>query len=215
MKRCYMILGLFICKILIFGGCTHIAATVSSPAISVYSAYEDRIPGNWALVIDESVKTSNTTVKPSGYLCSAHNYRLDIQESLATSIQETMSNTFYNVEVRDSLPSPKELDDQGLDGSILVRLESFQPRVFCQQSFFSGHCMADSSLSFGVVVRGPEGKIFATTAGTSRSMDGDSGAMCGRIAQLLADNFQDTARASLERLAERISNSRQIRDSIR
>ena len=98
-----------------------------------------------------------------------------------------------------------------VSGTIIVRLDSFQPRLACQMGFWSGTCTATADISFGVEVSGPSGRLLGTSIGASKTHDGDSGGACGDAANVFAEAYRLALRDALERMAERISNAPRLR----
>lgn len=193
-------------------GCTYNATPVTAPAVNVYSSYDDPVSGQWVLVVDDSVNDANRNVKPSSYACSAHDYPLQAGDTLRASISRSMESIFEEVEVRSTAPSNSALKEGGYAGVILVRLDHFQPRVTCNMGFFSANCTATTDISFGVNVRGPEGRLYGGTAGANRSAQGDAGGTCQEVATWLSESARLSIREGLERLVEKLANSERIRN---
>jgi hypothetical protein len=94
---------------------------------------------------------------------------------------------------------------------VFVRLDTFSPRLSCSPGFWQGYCTASADISLGVTVTGPEGKLFASSVGSSRSADGDAGQACDGGAQVLSRAIELTMRDTMERMAERLSASTKLR----
>jgi len=207
MKR-HAVLGLLS---LILSSCAYNVQPVSTKAINIYSAYETKIPGAYALIIDDSVRNVNREIAPVSYVCSAHRYPIAVGDSLAVSVKQTLDSVFEQVIEQRTLPSSESLSKVGLNGTILVKLDDFSSRILCTQGFFRGTCTASTDISFGVTVRGISESLFATAASGSKTADGDAGGACGGGAEVIADSITRATRDALERLAERLSNSTRLR----
>ena len=72
--------------------CSYSVAPTAAPAVNVYSSYDTKIQGRWALVIDKGTTEFNTVVKPSSNACSAHKYPLSSGDTISQSIKKTMAN---------------------------------------------------------------------------------------------------------------------------
>lgn len=178
----------------------------------MYSSYDDPIEGRWAVIVDESTTQFMREVSPSSYVCSAHDYPLDTGDSITQSLRITMARIFEETEVRKDLPSTDEMIYGGFDGYVLVRLDTFSPRMSCSAGFWSSKCTATVDMSFGIEAKEVEGERFATSVGSTKAYDGDAGMYCGDGAGILAEAYKLALKDSMERLAERASNSRRLRD---
>lgn len=195
---------------LLLVGCAHEIAPTTAPAVNVYSSYDSRIPGTWIVVVDSGTRF-HREIKPSTYICSAHSYPFDSGDTIRASVIQTLQSVFDDASERTSHPSHDEMARQDFAGVILVRLESFQPRLACHQGFWSATCTATTDISLGVEVNGPRGRLLGTSVGSSKTFDGDAGAACGDAANVFAESYRLALRDALERLAERVSNAPRLR----
>lgn len=194
-------------------GCSYNVQPVSTKALNIYSAYENKVPGTYALVMDNSVRIVNKELAPASYVCSAHRYPISVGDSLAVSIKQTLESVFEQVIEQGTVPSSENLSKLGLNGIVLVRLDDFSPRILCTQGMFQGTCSASTDISFGVTVRGLTGPLVATAASGSKTADGDAGGYCGGGATVVAESITRATRDALERLAERLANSPRLREA--
>jgi hypothetical protein len=194
-------------------GCAYSVQPVSTRAVNIYSAYENKVPGNFILVMDDSIRNVNREVTPASYVCRAHRYPIAVGDSLAVSIKQTMESIFEHVNEQGSAPSGDQLSKLGFNGVILVRMDDFSPRVLCAEGFFSGTCSASTDISFGVIVRGANGILVSTAASGSKVADSDAGGACGGGATVIGDSITRSTRDALERLAERLSNAPKLREA--
>jgi hypothetical protein len=186
---------------------------MSTRAVNNYSAYDDKIPGNYALVIDESMRNIERQIKPVTLVCQAHSYPIVIGDSLTVSVKQTLASIFESPIVEQTtVPSNDSMKKLGMTGVILVKLDDFSPRVVCVQGFWSGTCSGSTDVSFGVNIRGVVGPLFSSAASGSKTADGDAGAYCGGAAIVIGDSITKATRDALERLAERLSNSPKLRE---
>jgi hypothetical protein len=192
-------------------GCAHAVAPTKAAPVNIYSDFDEKVPGAWIIIIDPSVEFSRE-VKPSTYVCSAHSYPLSsgdtIRDSLKTMFDRIVEEPIY----RSQAPDAAELASTGARGVAVVRLDGFTPRLACQQGFWSGTCAATVEMTFGFEAKNAEGRLMGTSVGSEKTYDGDSGAMCGDASNILAEAYRLSLKDSLERLAERISNARRMRE---
>lgn len=192
------------------GACTYAVKPTSAPAVNIYTTFESKIPGRWALVVEDG-GSMNRQITMGSYACSAHTYPFDGTESLATSTRSTLQQVFEAVESRSSAPTREQMQADGLAGVILVRVDTFQPRATCTQSFWTMNCTSNVELSLGVRIDGLEESLFASSVGSQRSADGDAGGACGNVPNVVADAYRNTLRDTMERLAERVGGAPKLR----
>lgn len=208
MKLSYLVIGMAG----LVSGCAYNVQPVSTKAINIYSSYESKVPGQFAVVLDDSIRNVNREIKPVSHVCSAHTYPISIGDSIAVSVKHTLDSVFEQTVEQSTMPTSEAMTKQGLRGVVLVKMDDFSPRLSCSMGFWSGTCSGSTDISFGVNVRGANGTLLlATTVSGSKTFDGDSGGGCDGGANVLAESITRATKDALERLAERISNSSRLR----
>jgi hypothetical protein len=197
---------------LIMFGCSYPVATKIAPAVNIYSSYEEKIPGKVVLVINDNVKNIHIDVKPSSHICSAHTFPIDLKDTLATSIRQTMESIFSDVIEQQNLPSKKEMELQKINGTIFVSLKRFEPSIRFSAGFWQGYAAATCETVLDVTVADSNNKkIMTTSVGASRTVEGSGG--CSKGSEVLSDAISKDTQETMEKLAERVSNNRHIRES--
>lgn len=184
-------------------GCAYSVKPHAMPPIDIYSSYDEKIPGTWLVLIDGDIKNISRQIRASSYVCSAHTYPIEPGDAIAAAASRTMRAIFEN--------TTEDKGDPEINGTISVRLDTFDPRIRCSMGFFSGTCTASADVEFEVTVRDQNKKLFATSVGDSATVDGDSGAACEGGANTLSDAISKSVREALERMGERLSNAPRIR----
>lgn len=195
-----------------FAGCSHQVAAPTASTIEVHSSYDETIPGNWSVTVDESSTTFERDISPQSYACSAHSFMFSPGDSIKISAVDALKKTFENTTINKSTPDIEQMKRENLSGYAVIDLEGFNPRINCTQGFWSVKCNVDVDLEFGVEVRGREGKLLDKSVGSRKSVDGDSGAFCGSISELIGEAYRQALSDSLEKMVEEISNSARIRE---
>jgi hypothetical protein len=204
------------CIFIFLFGCAYSVPSTIAPAVNIYSSYEDKIQGTVVLVIDDSVNNISQEVKPSSYVCGAHKYPVRLDSALAISIKQTTDALFENVIEQNNLPSKEHMQKLNSQGVIFIKLNRFFPKISFSMGFWSGHANASCDIVLDVVVKDMNNRNLVTTSvGGSRSADGDSGINCGNGANVLSDAIAISIRDTMERYAERISNSEKIRNAFK
>ncbi len=209
MKRVYLFL---ITCIVFVHGCSYTVPSTISPAVNIYSSYDDKIRGPVILVIDNNLRTINQRIKPTTHLCSAHSYPVIMSDTLASSIKATTDAVFDQVQEQSALPTKEEMQKMGIQGTIYVRLNRFYPTISFSSGFWEAHGMASCDIVLDVTVKDSGNKsLLVTTVGGTRTADGGAGAYCGGGATILSNAVSQSIRETMERYAERVSNSDKIR----
>lgn len=196
-------------------GCAYNVAPTTAPAINVYSSYEQKVPGKWAVVLDESVRTVRRDIKPATYICSAHSYPLDAGSALSSSVRKTLEQVIGETVLRDAIPNPQSMKSEGITGSVFVKLDEFHARLACQQGFWSGTCNSTVDISIGSILRNSDGQVLlSTSAGSSRTADGSAGGACSDAGAAMAEATSRAMKDTMERLAEKIANSNTLRGTV-
>lgn len=192
-------------------GCAYNVQPVSTKAINIYSSYESKVPGRFAIVIDDSARNINREIRSATSTCSAHSYPIALGESIAISVARTLDSVFEQTFEQPSMLSADAMTKLGLRGVALVKIDEFSPRLSCSMGFWSGTCTGSTDISLGINIRGVNGVLFATSVSGSKTFDGDSGSGCDGGANVLSESITRATKDALERLAERISNSPRLR----
>lgn len=190
--------------------CAHTVPVEVSPVYDFQSDYDNKIPGAIVLVIDQNVKNIHKDMKPSSYECSAHTFSLDIRDELARSISQTTESIFEEVIERNELPKREELLQLNCHGSIYIKMRRFAPKL----RFAGGAVISNCDITIDVTVRDVEGrKLMGRSFSGYRIADGSSGGFCEGGEDVINEAMSEAMRDTLERYAEKISDSSKIRES--
>jgi len=174
--------------------------------INIYTVDGGKIPGNWAYIVDDSVKTASRQIKASSHVCSLHTYPVDGTEALSVSIGHTMNNLFENAFPRSSTPSEVMVIKDKLSGTVIVKLDEFYPKFNCSVGPVEGYCSATTDISLtALVIDYQKKKQRYAHANAQRTSDGGGGQMCGGASTVISESVKRATKDVLERLAEKIS----------
>ena len=155
-------------------GCGYITTVNTVSGINVYSSYEEKIPGRFALVVDSQPELLTKKVKASSFTCSAHNFPIALSNTFESSIYEATKSIYEEVSTRVTIPSKEELSVY-----LLVKATHFEPKVTFIPGFFSGNVSTSADIGFEFSVRDRENKLILSSAvSASRSSDGEAGGAC-------------------------------------
>ncbi len=196
-------------------GCSHTVLSTISPAVNMHSSFDKKMKGPVVLVIEYDPKAVNQKVKPSTHICSAHSYPIMVGDDLASSIRATTDAIFEHVVEQVALPTRDEMQEKDIQGTIYVRLNRFYPTISFSRGIWETDGMASCDIVLDVIVTDSENKdlLITTVEGTRMAEGGGVGAFCGGGADLLSNAISRGIRETMERYAERVSNSDKIREA--
>lgn len=194
---------------LLLAGCTHSAAVSVSPAVNVYSGYADLVPGKYALFIDDRV--FDARADKAAFECSGHKYPIDARVAFRESAIQTASNVFESVEVVDEPLKGSRLSERGFSGIVVLEGTLFQPKLDVDANFWSAD--AEASVEVGVLaeVFSLEKRLLTSRVGATGRGEKNVGAFCSGGGKALSKAAEAGIREALERTAERIANSGELR----
>jgi hypothetical protein len=194
-------------------GCSHPVLSTKSPAVNIPSSYGEKMKGPVALVIEYDLKAVHQEVKPSTHICSAHSYPIRVGDDLASSIKVTTEAIFEQVVEQSALPTKEEMQEKDIQGTIYVRLNRFHPTISLSRGVWQTDGMASCDIILEVIVTDSRNKdlLVATVEGIRMAEGRGVGAFCGGGANLLSNAISRGIHETMERYAERVSNSDQIR----
>ena len=191
--------------------CTYNASAPVSPAYDVYSNYDDKLPGQYALYVDAEKLSGEYSVE--GYACSAHNYSQDATGAFEQSVSQTFQNLVENLELVDQPLSANDLKAQGYTGMIIVEAEDIDVRINVIPGFWTSDMSADVDLAASLRVNGREGRLLGTTVSGDDDAKTGAGAGCEGGAKALSEATSKALEDLMQRLGERLSNSRRLREA--
>jgi hypothetical protein len=194
-------------------GCSHTVLSTISPAVNIDSPYGEKMKGPVVLVIEYDLTAVNQKVKPSTHICSAHSYPIVVGNDLASSIKATTDAIFEQVIEESALPTKDEMQEKDIQGTIYVRLKRFYPTISFARGIWETHGMASCDIVLDVIVTdsGNKDLLVTTVEGTRMADGGRVRAFCGGGADILSNAISQGIRETMERYAERVSNSDKIR----
>jgi hypothetical protein len=195
----------------IVSACSYQVQTISAPQLDVYSNYERKVPGKWALVVDASQFTHS--VKAEGLACAAHNFPVDLRSSFKQSAAATFENIVDSLEVLDTEVPAETLINRGYAGVISVKAEDLRSRLIFEPGFFSSTADTTIELDAGLTVYGPRGKLLGTRGTGKGDGNSESGAFCGGSTKAIEHASESAMKDLLGVLGERFSNAPQIRSA--
>lgn len=181
-------------------GCSYGVTARTVPAGNVYSIHDSKIPGAFTMQIAGMDNCCRKEVRPSGYVCSAHNYPLDGGDALRSSIQNTLSQVFETI-------APSE----GQGNVIAVSVNRFDATIRFAPGFWTVQAYSTAEIGLDVKAMRNGKAVLSTSVFAERSKDGDGGSFCGDGSQVITEAIAAATREVMERMAERLSNNPALR----
>ena len=194
---------------LALSGCTFQSAVSATPVYDVYSGYDDKMPGTWALHVSDLGRFAGEAEMAS-YACAAHNYPIDVGQAFNSSLTATITNLVEDLQIVDRTLTASELREREFAGIILVKAERVDAELIVNPGFWSGKPRSEVELTASLVVEGLHGRLMGTTIsgdGTGRTSGG-----CAQGADVVKTAAEESIRDLLTVLGERFANSPRIRD---
>lgn len=190
--------------------CSYKATAPVSASYDVYSNYDTKVPGYFALYVESDEMQGE--FKVSGVACSAHKYPLDARSAFEISTLKTLENLVERVELVDSPLSQESINSGGYDGLIIVRSEDLDVRLIVIPGFWSHEMEADVEMVASAQIESANGRVFGTTVSADEDFTSDAGSACDGGANAISEAASDAMKELMQELGERIANSERVRD---
>lgn len=195
-------------------GCAHQVQTLSAPELNVYSNYADKVPGKWALIVDDNGALTQN-VHSEGLACAAHSFPMDLSSSFRQSVVATFQNLLGEADVVDHPIPLDSLSARGYAGEIEIKADTLSVKLNFIPGFWSATADADLELSAGLIATGPKGRLVGTRASGRGHESSDAGLACAGASVAIGNAAQKAMKDLLGELGERFSNAPQVRTAPR
>lgn len=194
-------------------GCAYQVPTKVKPSYSVYTAYDEKLPGRAAVYVDAS--EARQRVKVSGFSCSAHNFPVDATSEIETAVVRTIGNLMEGVEKVDRPLTRDQLASYGVDAMIIVKVEDMDIDLVVVPGFWQSEMESEADLALGVKVDTRSGrKVGAMVSGNGEERAGAGGA-CEGGAVAISKALEEALSDAFAELGEEIANSDRLRSAMR
>ncbi|MEP5569346.1 MAG: hypothetical protein ABJN62_16005 [Halioglobus sp.] len=196
--------------VLVASGCAYNAPVDIAPSYDVYSNYDDKVEGHYALYVDaeEMVKT----VKAKGMACSAHNFPVDARAQFETSVLKTFENLVESVEVVDRPLTSEGLKSGGYKAQLVVEVRDLDVDLSVIPGAWTSTIEVDAEITASITAQNFEGKLLGSTIEGDGDAEAESGAFCDGGSKAVGEAMADAMEETMERLGERLVNARKIRE---
>ena len=194
----------------LIGGCTYDAPTKISAAYSVYSNYDEKIPGIYGLHVDaEEMKQD---VKATGHgQCSAYSYPVDARNAFTQSVYGTFEKLVEEMRRVDKPIPATNLRAQGIDGMIRIKVENLEADFTPIPAGWVWLLEADSEITASIQIVGHEGNLLGSTIEGSDEYGHSAGLWCEGGSVAVSKSVEASMKKTMDRLGERLTNSVRVR----
>jgi len=187
--------------------CTYVVNVHEAPSDAAY-AFEGSLPARLAVFVDADQLYRE--VRPfdmyANWWCSDSKYPLDARGALPGSVLGTLDRLVAEVELTANPVGRRDMVDQGFDGVIVVRADTFDASLGTKIGAFE----ARAHLTLSVSVFTEEGLLIRDVMVGEAVQNGDSHD-CDEGAELLGGAMEIAIRNSMTALGELVVNSPELR----
>lgn len=180
----------------------------SSPALGVYTSYEDKIPGRYALYV--KAEKLMQTIKFSGSGCGAHNYPTDARAAFENSALQTLQHLMERVE---TIPEPiarPELDARGYNGMILIEVDDLDVVVLTIPGLLYADAIAGAKIDVDMSVEGKEKHLLGIFASSADEHRIEMGRYCSGGEMAIGTAIEGAITKVLKRLTVLLMNAADV-----
>jgi hypothetical protein len=193
-------------------GCAYNAPIDIAPSYNVYSNYDDKMSGKFALTVDASEMTKE--IKPDGLGCSAHTFPVDGASAFETSVLKTFENLVEEVVLVDNPLNQASIESQGYRAQLVVKVRDLDVDLKIIQGFWTSEIEADVEITASVeAINGIQGKVLGATIEGDADGKAPAGGFCSGGGEAIGIAMQDAMKETMERLGERLTNARRMREN--
>ena len=204
---------LAVASVFITTGCAYNAPVDVTPAYNVYSNYDDKLAGRYALYVEaEEMKSEGRT---RGINCAAHSYPYDGRDPFRQSVLATFQNIVEEVELVDSQLDTESLAAQGFQAQLSVEVESSEVDLTVHAGFWTSEIEADAEIVASVRAMGKSGVLLGASIEGGDDGVAPAGGFCEGAATAMQEALGGAIKKTMERLGERLANARKLREAAR
>ena len=192
-------------------GCTYQSVVDVTPALDVYSSYDEEIPGTWALSIN-SDGFKDQIAEMEGFACSAHKFPVNPSSAFADSVTATLDNLVTDVHRVDNRLTTEALERSDYAGQINVKAESFDADLRVIVGFWSNDMKADVEMSASVTVSGGGERLLGKTLSGDGEHRTEQGLGCAGGSAAVGKATEVAMKELLQNLGEAFTNAPKVRN---
>ncbi|WP_165913511.1 hypothetical protein [Marichromatium gracile] len=183
------------------------------PSYSIYSSYDQRLPGTAAIFVDS--EGASDEIRVSGLTCSAHKFPVNAEFGIEAAIIKTLDNLIENIQRVEKPLSQTQLSLSGAKAMIIVKVEDMDVDLKVIPGFLSADMESEAEVVLGVIVETKNGRQLGKTVSGDGEGRAAAGGACEGGAKAIAEALEEAVKDVLSEMGEEISNSERLRKAMR
>ena len=179
---------------------------------SVFSAYDTRIPGKFAIYVQTGTWSRNINV--SSWDCWTHRFTIDADDQFYDSFTQSLANMVEQAVIVPTPLSRLELSVGGFRAQIAVHAGVLEPELKFRDGFLKDEAIMKMLASAHLVVLESAGVLMQTTVEALQSTNSSRGFGCRGGANAVADTTALVLRDLIGRTAERLNSLPTLRQPL-
>jgi hypothetical protein len=190
--------------------CSQPIDSPSVESVTILSAYADKVPGKWLLLVDAA--NANAAPDAAGIRCSQLDSPLDLSRAFAGTAEATFKSVADDIHLSDHPLSRTELASGGYAGVVVLRVTGLRASVKTD-GLLEAHASAEAEIDGSIeVTKGGERMVESNQSGTGDA-ERDAGLDCSGAASAASAASGAAVQDVMRKLAEQFANSHAIRYS--
>jgi len=191
--------------------CTYPVETPPAEAVPILTAYTDRVPGKWVLIVDAA--RANAALESSGTRCSQSDYPLDLSKAFTETADATFKTVADDVRLSDHALSKSELISGGYSGVIILSVSALKASLKTD-GVVEARAVAETEIEGAIlVIKGGERMVDSRQTGIGQA-ERDAHIDCSGAGEAAAAASDTAVQDIVGKLAEQFANSHAIRYSV-
>ncbi len=196
--------------VIALAACSHTVDAGNSVAAPVVTAYAEKVPGKWALLVDPGHARGDA--QSDGLRCGLIKYPLDLETSFALTAASTFRQVTQDIRVKDHPLTHAEIASGGYAGTIALHIEAVRARIDVS-GVVDASASATSEIDGTLAVMSAGRRLVDTGDTGSGHALRDAGLTCAGAADAAAAATNDALQDLVRRLAEHFANSHSVRNT--
>ncbi len=191
--------------------CSYQVETPPAEAVPIITAYTDKVPGKWALIVDAA--KANTTLEDAGTRCSQTDYPLDLSKAFTETADATFRTVADEVRVTDHALSRSDLMAGGYAGVIIVSVSGLKASIKTA-GVIESRAAAEAEIDGEIlVIKSGERMVDSRQSGKGDA-ERDTHIDCSGAGEAAAAASDTAVQDVVRKLAEQFANSHAVRYSV-
>jgi len=196
---------------LFLASCSYQVANEPPQAPDPFTAYTDKVPGKWVLLVDaEGLKAEPQAPE---LRCNQFGYPMDLSKPFVKLAASTFEKVADDVRPFDHQLSRAEIASNGFTGEIAIHITEFRPRVKVD-GVLDATATADTEIAGTILVTKAGQRMLDVSEAAKGEGTRDAGIICGGAADALSDSSSAAMQDLVRKFAEQFANSHDIRNSV-